>query len=99
VNSLGDNRGIGAENNISLTGLPGVNSLVFLRPADRAVRLRFTILAPESEVSSAAEAQGPSGLGPGAGTPGMGMMPGMRPSKEDAVSVSQIGIRLEGQLR
>jgi len=103
VDSLGDKRSIGSQDNISLSGLPGVNSLVFLRPADRAVRLRFGVEAPESVGPSAMGTPDLSGAGAGTGMPGMGMMPGMmpsmNPSREDAVSISQIGIRLEGQIR
>ncbi len=97
VDSLGDKRSIGSQDNISLSGLPGVNSLVFLRPADRAVRLRFGIEAPESVGPSALGTPDPSGESAGMGMPGT--RPGMNPSKEDAVNVSQIGIRLEGQIR
>lgn len=103
VDSLGDKRSIGDRDTISLSGLPGVNPLVFLRPADRAVRLRFGVEAPESVGPSAMGTPDLSGTGDGTGMPGMGMMPGMmpgmNPSREDAVSISQIGIRLEGQIR
>lgn len=91
VDSLRDHRYGGAEN-ISLTGLPGVNPLAFLRPSDQAVRLRFGLSAIEPEIPSAPEAVTPWPPGADPRTFGMNL------SRDSSVSISQVEISLEGQL-